>query len=102
VNLVAVDNGLALFVGWHQGREAADGARLGISDDDVPQLSGLHLLEFLVRVPSSGGVLVIGATGLFDQGETGLELIFSEITGTGEVDGVYLVRFWVCPLCHPR
>jgi hypothetical protein len=88
VDLVAVDNGLSLLVGRHQGGETADGVGGGVSDEDVPQPGGLHLLELLGGVPFPGGVFVVGAASFFDEGEAALEVAGGEVGRAGDGESV--------------
>lgn len=102
MDLVAVHDGLSLFVRRHEGGEAADGEGRGVADEDVPELRGLHFFELLGGVPLCGGVFVVGATGFFQEGEAGLEIGGCEVGGTGKGEVVKVVGLRMDPFCGPR
>lgn len=75
MDLVAINNRLALFIRRHQRGEAADAPRALLLDQDVPQLRGLHLLQLPFRVPFCRRVLVVLSACLLDQTEASSELV---------------------------
>lgn len=90
MDLVAVDDRLALLHGGHKRGEAADLAR-GVSDEQVAQVRLAHLPAFGLGVPPARGGGVVGAAGLLDEKEAGLEVVCAGLEGLAEgqaVDGV--------------
>jgi len=100
VDLVAVHDGLALFVRRHQRREAADGAA-AVLDENVAEVGRLHFLALLDRVPTLGRGLIVSTARLVDQAEAGVEIRIGQVPGPREAELVRFARFRMLPFCLP-
>jgi len=109
MDFVAVDDWLALFIGRHEGGEAADGPRVLFPDQNIPQLGRTHFAELLSGAPFPGRVFVVVSTCLLNQVEAGRPVgagvwgwLFSrDVFGLCETEGVLGAGPGMGPLCGP-
>lgn len=96
MDLVAVDDRLALFVSRHQASEGAQVA-MAIFDEDVAKVDRLHLSPLRYGLPSSRrGAVGFGARP-DDEVETRVELAGRESCAALQRDIVRILSFWVLP-----
>ena len=98
MDLIAIDDGLAVLIGRHQGGEAAEGTS-GALNENVAQIRGLHLGELLGRFPADRGRLVVLPTRLLDEIKAGFEVAGPQVRGPRQTQPVPLLCPRVRPMC---
>lgn len=87
MDLVAVDDGLAVFESWHEGREAAN---LALSfNEDVTQFGRPHLLHLVVGMPADCGAPIISPAGFLDEIEAGYQVSVGDACSLLEFERVF-------------
>ena len=101
MDLVAVDDGLAFLVRWHERREAVDEFGGFGLDQDVAQLGRPHLLELGCWLPFGGRVFIVASTCLLDQVEARREILWGQVVSPHQSEVVLGVCAWMGPVGHP-